>query len=88
VLVLQIQRNLQLRIEEQGKKLQKMLEEQMKVSRTVMEPQQGAAAAAAAAFLGVGERDEEEVEDAFDDVQEQLLAAMASSDAGFQSKIS
>ncbi|KAG0527975.1 hypothetical protein BDA96_06G279600 [Sorghum bicolor] len=85
---LEIQRNLQLRIEEQGKKLQKMLEEQMKVSRTVMEPQQGAAAAAAAAFLGVGERDEEEVEDAFDDVQEQLLAAMASSDAGFQSKIS
>jgi len=82
--VLQIQRNLQLRIEEQGKKLQKMLEEQMKVSRTVMEPQQGADAA----FLGVGERDDEEVEDAFDDVQEQLLAAVASSDDGFQSKIS
>ena len=84
--MLQIQRNLQLRIEEQGKKLQKMFEEQMKASRTVMEPQQGAAAAA---FIGVGERNEQEVEDdAFDDVQEQLLATVASSDAGFQSKIS
>lgn len=85
--MLQIQRSLQLRIEEQGKKLQKMFEEQMKASRTVMEPQQGDAAAAA--FLGVGERDEEEVEDAFDDAQ--LLAAVASggySDAEFQSKIS
>ncbi|XP_066349103.1 myb family transcription factor RLI1-like isoform X2 [Miscanthus floridulus] len=83
---LEIQRNLQLKIEEQGKKLQKMFEEQMKASRTVMEPQQGAAAAA---FIGVGERNEQEVEDdAFDDVQEQLLAAVASSDAGFQSKIS
>lgn len=83
---LEIQRNLQLKIEEQGKKLQKMFEEQMKASRTVMEPQQGAAAAA---FLGAGERDEQEVEDdAFDDVQEQLLAAVASGDAGFQSKIS
>jgi len=80
--VLQIQRNLQLRIEEQGKKLQKMFEEQMKASRTVMEPPQGAATA----FLGVGEREEEE--DAFDNVQVQLLAAVASSDAGFQSKIS
>lgn len=81
---MQIQRNLQLRIEAQGKKLQKMFEEQMKASRTVMEPPQGAAAA----FLGVGEREEEEEEDAFDDVQVQLMAAVASSDAGFQSKIS
>ncbi|CAD6259166.1 unnamed protein product [Miscanthus lutarioriparius] len=80
---LEIQRNLQLRIEEQGKKLQKMFEEQMKASRTVMEPPQGTATA----FLGVGEREEEE-EDAFDNVQVQLLAAVASSDAGFQSKIS
>ena len=33
---MQIQRNLQLRIEAQGKKLQKMFEEQMKAARDVM----------------------------------------------------
>jgi hypothetical protein len=85
---LQIQRNLQLRIEAQGKKLQKMFEEQMKTSRTVMGPPQGADVA----FIGAGEQEEEvEVEDAFDDVQ--LLAAVSSAsvgyrDGGFQSKIS
>lgn len=83
---LEIQRNLQLRIEAQGKKLQKMFEEQMKASRTVMGPPQGADVA----FIGAGEQ-EEEVEDAFDDVQ--LLAAVSSAsvgyrDGGFQSKIS
>ena len=83
---MQIQRNLQLRIEAQGKKLQKMFEEQMKASRTVMGPPQGADVA----FIGAGEQ-EEEVEDAFDDVQ--LLAAVSSAsvgyrDGGFQSKIS
>ena len=70
---MQIQRNLQLRIEAQGKKLQKMFEEQMKASRTVMEPRQ---------------EEEDDDDDAFDDVHVQLLAAAARSDAGFQLKIS
>jgi hypothetical protein len=57
---LQIQRNLQLKIEAQGKKLQKMFEEQqMKANRTVMEPLQ-----------------KEEDDDAFDDMHVQCLGAV------------
>ena len=83
----QIQRNLQLRIEAQGKKLQKMFEEQLKASRTVREPpeEQPVQSAGAAAFAGVGEQDDE---DAFDDVQLLSVAGSGYSDAKFPSKIS
>ncbi|EEE61857.1 hypothetical protein OsJ_16532 [Oryza sativa Japonica Group] len=79
---LEIQRNLQLRIEEQGKRLQKMFEDQLKASRSVMEPQELDDVVAFAA----GDGDD----DAFDDVDVQLLAVAGSGydDAGFQSKIS
>jgi hypothetical protein len=85
----QIQRNLQLRIEAQGKKLQKMFEEQLKASRTVMEPPEEHPAQgvgiSAAAFAGVGEQEEE---DGFDDVQLLSVAGSGYSDARFPSKIS
>ena len=79
-LCVQIQRNLQLRIEAQGKKLQKMFEEQLKASRTVMEPPPEEHT-----VQGVGEQDDE---DAFDDVQLLSVAGSGYSDARFPSKIS
>jgi hypothetical protein len=70
----QIQRNLQLRIE---------------ASRTVMEPPEEHPAQgvgiSAAAFAGVGEQEEE---DGFDDVQLLSVAGSGYSDARFPSKIS
>lgn len=81
---LEIQRNLQLRIEAQGKKLQEMFEEQLKASRTVMEPREELP-------QGVGVSEQEEEDDAYHDVQLLSMETMASSgysDAGFQSKIS
>jgi len=84
----QIQRNLQLRIEAQGKKLQMMFEEQLKASRTVMEPppeEHTVQGVSAGAFAGVGEQDDE---DAFDDVQLLSVAGSGYSDARFPSKIS
>ncbi|OEL30089.1 Myb family transcription factor PHL5 [Dichanthelium oligosanthes] len=77
----QIQRNLQLRIEAQGKRLQKMFEEQLKASRTVMEPREEAQGE----FAGVSEQDEEET---FEDVQLLSVASSVYNGAGFQSKIS
>lgn len=78
-----------MRIEAQGKKLQKMFEEQLKASRTVMEPReelQGVGIGAAAAFAGAGEQEEEE--DAFDEVQLLSVSTGGYNDAGFHSKIS
>lgn len=79
-----------MRIEAQGKKLQKMFEEQLKASRTVMEPReelqlQDAGGIGAAAFPGVSEQ---EGEDAFDDVQLLSVASSGYNDARFPSKIS
>jgi hypothetical protein len=91
----QIQRNLQMRIEAQGKKLQKMFEEQLKASRTVMEPTEeeeelqlrdAGGVGASAAFPGVGEQEGED--DAFDDVQLLSVASTGYNDARFPSKIS
>jgi hypothetical protein len=90
----QIQRNLQMRIEAQGKKLQKMFEEQLKASRTVMEPTEeeelqlrdAGGIGASAAFPGVGEQEGED--DAFDDVQLLSVASTGYNDARFPSKIS
>ena len=51
---MQNQRNLQQRIEAQGKKLQKMFEEQLKASRTVMEPREELQGVGAAFRAGGG----------------------------------
>ena len=87
----QIQRNLQMRIEEQGKKLQKMFEEQLKASGTVMESReelqlQDAGDIGASAFPGVNEQEGED--DAFDDVQLLSVASSGYNDARFPLKIS
>uniref|UniRef100_A0A0E0KWF4 HTH myb-type domain-containing protein n=1 Tax=Oryza punctata TaxID=4537 RepID=A0A0E0KWF4_ORYPU len=77
----QLERNLQLRIEEQGKRLQKMFEDQLKASRSVMEPQELDDVVAFA--VGDGH------DDAFDDdVQLLTVAGSGYDDAGFSSKIS
>ncbi|KAL6844456.1 hypothetical protein ACP4OV_026129 [Aristida adscensionis] len=78
---LEIQQNLQLRIEKQGKKLQKMFEEQLKASSSAeMEPREELQ------FAGDGGVGEEE---AFDDVQLLSVAAAAGyNDDGFPSRLS
>jgi hypothetical protein len=81
----QIQRKLQLRIEEQGKRLQQMFEEQLKASKSVLEPRETLQLGPVACV----NREQENEDDAFEDVQ--LLSVSTTSgynDAGFPSKIS